>query len=149
MGISQENENRRRSESDQPSSSPGTQKTVCLRQSFPKGARILTSKHFLAVLKARTKLFGALITIDYRLGRAKRPRLGITVSKKYGKAHDRNRFKRVVREAFRVIAPTLRSDLELNIAPRHSLLRPVKSAILEDLIQLIAKIDPESHVEPK
>lgn len=149
MGISQEDENRKRSESDQPPPPSRPQKTVCLRRDFPKAARILTSKHFLAVLKARNKFEGTFITIDYRLGKTTRPRLGITVSRKYGKAHDRNRFKRVVREAFRAIAPTLRPDLELNIAPRHSTERPIKSAILEDLTELIAKIGSELHVQPK
>jgi ribonuclease P protein component len=68
---------------------------------FPRGARIL-AKHefdrvFRAGLSAGSKLFRGLV----RSG--EHARLGVTVPKRsVPRAHDRNRIKRIVREAFRL-----------------------------------------------
>jgi ribonuclease P protein component len=68
---------------------------------FPRSARIL-AKHefdlaFRAGLSAGSKLFRGLVVADAAT------RLGITVPKRsVPKANDRNRIKRIVREAFRL-----------------------------------------------
>lgn len=45
-------------------------------------------------------------------------KLGITVSKRFGKAHERNRFKRIVREAFRLSRGTLSTPFFIHVKPR-------------------------------
>ncbi|PCI78600.1 ribonuclease P protein component [Candidatus Aerophobetes bacterium] len=45
------------------------------------------------------------------------PKLGITVKKKWGKAHDRNRFKRIVREAYRHVRPHIDTNIHIVVQP--------------------------------
>lgn len=70
-------------------------------------------------MKTGAKMAGLHIVIYYRTHSFPRARLGITVSKKYGKAHDRNRFKRVVREAFRHCQHHFPQDVEVNVMPTN------------------------------
>lgn len=150
MWIPQENENKRRQESHQPPTSHGTQETRrvvgqehaerAVKRKLPKSARVLNRSHFKNILKSGNRLIGTWIALDFRLGRSNRPRLGITVSRRYGKAHDRNRFKRVVREAFRELYPNLPISFEANISPRRASPELCKAIILNELLQLIKKI---------
>lgn len=75
------------------------------------------------------------------------PRLGITITKKWGKAHDRNRFKRVTREAFRKIYPTLPKGLIINVHPKEGYqdLTPEEvETELKNLAKLCGKTQRES-----
>jgi ribonuclease P protein component len=107
---------------------------------FPKSARILDSSHFKLMHRNSIRQFGELLSINVRQGRPDLPKLGITVSKKFGKSHDRNRFKRVVREAFRELLSTLPTDLEMNVSPRKNGAILSKQAVLLEIQALLAKI---------
>lgn len=147
MWISQENENCPRTENHQSQTQSRPQKTQRLKNfKFPKSARILSKRHFNAVFKAGRKLICDQIVIDYRLGKAACPKLGITVSRRYGKAHSRNRFKRLVREAFREYSNSLPVDIEINVIPRLPPQKITKLAIVNDLKHLTTNIH---HVGPK
>ena len=90
-----------------------------LGNTFPKSARVLHNRQFQKILRTGAKAPGSHILIHYRSQSLTRPRLGITVSKKHGKAHDRNRFKRVVREAFRLCQNQFPQDLEIHVMPTY------------------------------
>lgn len=107
---------------------------------FPKSARILKNSHFRRVTKSNRRIFGEIISVDFQHSKTFTSKLGITVSKKYGKAHDRNRFKRVVREAFREIRSSLPIGLEINVSPCSGLSVISKQIILIDLKRIVEKI---------
>lgn len=143
MRLSQKNEDGKRTRHRQPTSQTRPKNSDCL--AFPKTARILSRGHYHAVLKAGRKLFGQTVIMDYRIGKSMCPKLGITVSRRYGKAHLRNRFKRVVREAFRHCYLDFPQNLELNVNPRRPMEKVSRSDIIEDLSQLL-KVIP--HAKP-
>lgn len=75
--------------------------------------------------------------LDCHKGDSSNPRLGITVTKKFGKAHDRNRFKRVVREAFRQVQELLPIDLEMNVRPRSLAKEATSYLVLQEILTLL------------
>lgn len=115
MRISQENEVSYRQESRQSPPPHQEKKTHCLK--FPPSARLRKRTDFLSVQRSKERFSGHFLQMDYRSGATSAARLGITVSKRYGKAHDRNRFKRLVREAFRLKRHLL-PPIDLNVLPK-------------------------------
>ena len=87
---------------------------------FPKAARLLKRRQFLAVQRSRHRVVTKHFIIYARRGRPKALKIGITVSRKVGKAHTRNRIKRLVREAFRQNRNVLPRGLSLVCVARKS-----------------------------
>ena len=76
---------------------------------FPKEARLRKRAEFLRVYEQGTRIEGRYITVFILPNGLDRHRVGITATRKaIGKAHDRNRAKRLLRETFRL------SRIELN-----------------------------------
>jgi ribonuclease P protein component len=141
MWISQENEDQRRTEDLEPQTTQRPQAPVRVNKKFPKSARVLHRRHFLSLVKQGHRFFGSEVRIEYRrLSTSLCPKLGITVSRRYGKSHDRNRFKRIVREAFRELSPSMPKDLELHISPKKNHPDLSITSVLIDLKDLLHKI---------
>ncbi len=77
---------------------------------------------------------GQCIIIDCRSNRLSHVRVGITVTKRYGKAHERNRFKRIVREAYRQCHQKLPQGIDLNIKPRPLAHQATTQSIMADFL---------------
>jgi len=91
----------------------------------------LTRRDFEA-LKGRSRRFaGSFLCIDIGSGSA---RLGITASRKYGSAVERNRFKRLVREAFR---RNQWPSIDLHVVPRQKAKQAKLIDIETELKQLV------------
>ncbi len=97
---------------------------------FTKNLRLRKKNDFLAVKKYHKSIFGSFIIIDKHTSEyATNIRLGITVIKKFGKSHERNRFKRITREAFRLSYPYLPQNLDIVVKPRFN----AKDATMHDI----------------
>jgi ribonuclease P protein component len=109
------------------------------RFSFPKEARLLKSRQFHEVTKLGEKKVGKLIVI-HSLNDQNSPHstLGITVSRKYGKSNLRNRFKRIVREAFRTTRFQFTHPVALHIKPRQEAMNASSEEIQAELLALLS-----------
>ncbi len=82
---------------------------------FTKKHRLRSKEDFKGVSLGGKRYDTPSFIIFCRKGKSEVPRLGITVSKKCGKAVDRNYFKRRMREMFRSHLEDFPQDIEIHI----------------------------------
>lgn len=114
---------------------------------FPKAARLRKRADFQRVAQIGTRKIGKRIIVEYRNVEAPQevqldPRMGITVSRHHGKAHERNRFKRIVREGFRHCQSDLPRGLEIIVKPRAHAKSASSKDILKELLDLLTNGRP-------
>jgi len=95
--------------------------------------RLLSRREFQRVSRERNRVVGRFFCIDYR--KAHKLKLGITVVKKYGTSPERNRFKRLIRESFR-LNYSLLPTIEINVIPRQCAKKAKCAEIVHELLEL-------------
>lgn len=130
MRISRKNGHSRRSEGAERTSSHRPEKTDSGLNSFPKSARILKRQRFKEIASARNRYFGKILTIDFVP--AVSAKIGITVVRQFGNAVKRNRFKRLVRESFRLSQP---EPFEIIVMPKKGIQDYSLEQIRKDLLE--------------
>ena len=145
MWISQQNENSQGTTSPQSQKKSG-KKTTYDRVGFcfPKTLRVLARRHFQKIQTEGGRISGKILFFHYCKGQFP-TKIGITVSKKYGKSHERNYFKRLVREVFRENLTLLPQGIQFNVLPRRLKLLPSKQMILEDFKSFAAALSPQEE----
>jgi ribonuclease P protein component len=72
-------------------------------RTLPKIKRLRKRREFLRVQRSGSRSFGRFVVVVYRRAHDPSPgRIGITVPKKVGPAHERNKIKRRIRHIFRL-----------------------------------------------
>ena len=110
------------------------------RLGFPRSARLLRSADFDRVMKQRQSTSDGLIVLYGARNQCGRTRLGLVVSRKCGGAVIRNRWKRSLREAFRLVLSELPTDLDLVVLPRHGV-TPHRQRLEESIKTLAAELE--------
>jgi ribonuclease P protein component len=115
---------------------------------LPKEARLRKRAEFLRVYEQGTRIEGRYLTVFILPNSLGRHRVGITATRKaIGKAHDRNRAKRLLRETFRL------SRLELNqvganfdwvLNARRAILYGKLERPLKEFREMLAKLAGEN-----
>ncbi len=132
MRLSQANEDCQRASNHQSPSTDRTQTTLCLRQNFPKKVRLRTRQEFRRVQREGRRLLGKFLIFQYSSENFNYPLLGVTVSKQFGSAVVRNRFKRRIREVFRKLKHRLPAGLVVHASPRQGTEQPTLSQVEAD-----------------
>jgi len=115
---------------------------------LPKEMRLLKRADFLRVYEHGKRFEGRFMTVFILPAKQDIHRVGITATKKaIGKAHDRNRAKRLLRESFRLSrveldAIIVRYDWVLNA--RRSILRVKLEKPLAEFRQIVEKLATEN-----
>ena len=105
---------------------------------FPKQARLLRPSEFERVFDARNSASDAWIVLYGAASELGHARMGLTVSRRVGNAVVRNRWKRLLREAFRMMQSSL-SPLDLVCVVRGQS-PPTLGQMRESLIALSGRL---------
>lgn len=89
-----------------------------IRGRFPGSYRLRKSSQFQSISKNSHTFHGKVLFIVWKANGLAHSRLGITVTKKFGDAHVRNRFKRLVREGFRCCLERELACVDIHVRPK-------------------------------
>jgi ribonuclease P protein component len=117
---------------------------MTLPLTFPQSRRLKTPAEFdRAYARKRSASDGVLVVYACENGLG-HPRLGCSVSRKVGNAVVRNRYKRLFREAFRLLQHELPQGVDFILIPRHGpepTLEQVKASLLKQARYAAKKLD--------
>lgn len=118
------------------------------RFTFPPALRIKSPADFRKVYDRKKSVSDGWLIVYAGENGLTHPRLGLSVSKKVGKAHVRNRFKRLYREAFRLTQHDLPPGVDLVLIPRGQAGEPTLEQVMESLPKLAKQAAKKLSASP-
>jgi len=106
---------------------------------FPACFHLRTTREFQQVFSRRASAGDGLILVFGHPNTLGHARLGLSVSRKVGNAVVRNRWKRLLREAFRLSRESMPSGIDLVIVPRAGAV-PTLAGVQASLARLAGRI---------
>jgi ribonuclease P protein component len=88
--------------------------------SLPRTERLRSPRDFQRVFARRCSARDEWLVVSAETNMLPYNRLGLSVGRKWGKAHQRNRIRRLYREAFRLTKAALPTGLDLILVPRKT-----------------------------
>ena len=120
--------------------------------SFRPYERLKTTAQFQAVYDRRRSVSDAGLIVYALENGLPFTRIGLSVSRKYGGAVQRNRLRRLFREAFRLSKAELPTGLDLVLIPRNSQepeLEALRAALVRLVKQVAKKLERDREREAK
>lgn len=110
------------------------------RLRFPHSARVISARDFDHVMREGRRLGDASLSLRVVRNELDQARLGLVVGKRYGGAVARNRAKRIIREAFRLVRPRLPSGWDIAVQPKAGADIRLPT-VVESLLRAAAKLE--------
>lgn len=109
----------------------------CPNASFGRPVRLCLSRDFKRVFECKRSIVGKTMVIWVGAGEGISSRMGVVASKRtFRRAVDRNRAKRLIREAFRLERHELTGVSDLVIVARHRILEAGASVAQAEFLKL-------------
>jgi ribonuclease P protein component len=109
-------------------------------ENFSRMARIRKSLEFRQVFDARCSAANHVLIVFAIPNGLNQSRLGLSVSRKVGNAVIRNRWKRLIREAFRKTRTGFSETFDLVVIPQRNAAPPTIQTVIYSLQKLVGKI---------
>jgi ribonuclease P protein component len=110
------------------------------KYSFTKADRILHRSEFVQISETGLKIQNRHFIAIYRPGRFDRSRLGITASRRVGKAVTRNRIKRFAREYFRLNRLEMTGNWDINLIVKKEVAGLSSQEVFSSLQDIFGRI---------
>lgn len=114
-----------------------------VRQSFRPEQRLRGGGEFQRVYRRKRSVSDDVLIVYGCENERPHPRLGLSVSRKVGNAVVRNRWKRLIREAFRLSQVKLPVGIDLVVLPRPGVtpqLKPIQDSLVDAGRRLARKL---------
>lgn len=101
--------------------------------------RIARSREFEEAYAQGDKQVGRTMVLFLRHGEGAAHRLGVVASRKVGKAHDRNRARRLIREAWRTHRTTITKPVDVVLIARRGAANATYREVEDDFLGLMQR----------